>query len=275
MGFAGHRRPLVILGLALSLSLTTTGCTKQDAGGTSEKHPDIKLVETGKLKVCTGLPYAPFEFQKGDKVVGFDVDLMDLVSQELGVETAMIDTPFEGIKSGQDLDSGKCDAAAAAMTITPERQAVMDFSEGYFDARQSMLVKAGKPYRSLADLKGKKVGVQVGTTGEAYVKEQNEKQDLGLTLVSYEDLGAEQEALASGQVEAAVNDEPVWIEYMKEHPGTVEVVANFDTGEKYGVAVRKGNTALLKVIDDVFAKAKSDGTYDKIYEEWFGKKPGQ
>jgi len=271
-GISTHRRPLAILGLALSLALIGTGCEKQEPGGTSKKG-NVNLVKEGQLTVCTGLPYAPFEFQQGDEVVGFDVDLTELVAKELGVKQEYVDTPFEGIKSGQDLNSGKCDLAAAAMTITEEREQALDFSEGYFDAHQAMLVKVGKPYKTLADLKGKRVGVQTGTTGEAYVKEQNEKQSLDLEIVSYEDLGAEEQALASGQIEAIVNDLPVWTEHVKENPGKFEVAAEFETGEQYGIAVKTGNKALLDMVNRMLAKAKQDGTYDKIYEKWIGRKP--
>jgi polar amino acid transport system substrate-binding protein len=271
-GISTYRRPLAVLGLALSLALIGTGCAKKEPGGTSEKG-NVKLVKGGQLTVCTGLPYAPFEFQEGSEVVGFDVDLTALVSKQLGVKQEYIDTPFEGIKSGQDLNSGKCDIAAAAMTITEEREKALDFSEGYFDAHQAMLVKVGKPYKALTDLKGKKVGVQTGTTGETYIKEQNEKQSLDLTVVAYEDLGAEQAALEGGQIEAIINDLPVWTEYVKENPGKFEVTAEFDTGEQYGMAVKTGNKALLDVINDVLRKSREDGTYDTIYEKWIGRKP--
>jgi polar amino acid transport system substrate-binding protein len=271
-GISTHRRPLAILGLVLSLALIGTGCAKKESGGTSEKGT-VKLVKQGQLTVCTGLPYAPFEFQRGNEVVGFDVELTELVAKDLGVKQEYVDTPFEGIKSGQDLNSGKCDVAAAAMTITEEREQALDFSEGYFDAHQAMLVRAGKGYKTLADLKGKRVGVQTGTTGEIYVKEQNDKEKLDLKIVAYEDLGAEQAALEGGQIEAIINDLPVWTEYVKENPGKFEIAAEFDTGEQYGMAVKTGNKALLDVINKVLAKAKQDGTYDKVYEKWIGRKP--
>jgi polar amino acid transport system substrate-binding protein len=271
-GISTHRRPLAILGLVLSLALIGTGCAKKESGGTSEQG-NVKLVKQGQLTVCTGLPYAPFEFQQGDEVVGFDVELTELVAKDLGVKQQYVDTPFEGIKSGQDLNSGKCDVAAAAMTITDEREQALDFSEGYFDAHQAMLVRTGKGYKALADLKGKRVGVQTGTTGEIYVKEQNDKEKLDLKIVAYEDLGAEQAALEGGQIEAIINDLPVWTEYVKENPGKFEIAAEFDTGEQYGMAVKTGNKALLDVINKVLAEAKQDGTYDKIYEKWIGRKP--
>jgi len=268
----GHPRTLAIIGLALSVVMIATGCAKKEPGGASKKH-DVSLVKKNQLTICTGLPYAPFESQKGKDVVGFDVDLTALVAKELGVKQKYVDTPFEGIKSGQDLKTGKCDLAAAAMTITPEREKVMDFSEGYFDAHQALLVKADKAYKTLQDLNGKKVGVQTGTTGEIYIKKQVKEQSLDLKVVAYEDLGAEQQALEGGQIEAIVNDLPVWTEYVKDNPGKFKIAAEFDTGEQYGMAVKTGNKALLKVVNDELKKAKEDGTYDKIYEKWIGRKP--
>ncbi|CCH17968.1 basic amino acid ABC transporter substrate-binding protein [Micromonospora lupini] len=259
---------LVAAVAALALS---AGCAKKD--DSEVQASGVKLVEAGKLTVCTHLPYPPFQSKDASgKVTGFDVDVMDLVAKELGVEQTIIDTPFEGIKSGQDLNTGKCDAAAAGMTITAERQKVMNFSDPYFDATQAMLVKTGKTYKTLDDLRGKKVGVQAATTGRDYAKKFEKEK--GLQLVEFEDLAAEQQALANGQVEAAVNDLPVWSEYLKKNPGGFQVTAEFDTGEQYGFSVKKdGNPELLKKINETLAKAKQDGSYDAIYEKWIGKRP--
>jgi polar amino acid transport system substrate-binding protein len=265
---AVRRAGLVVAIATLALA---AGCAKKDVGET--QADGVKLIAKGKLTVCTHLPYAPFQSKdQGGKVVGFDIDVVDLVAKDLGVEQTIIDTPFEGIKSGQDLNTGKCDAAAAGMTITDGRKQVMDFSDPYFDATQAMLVKTGKPYKSLDDLRGKKLGVQAATTGRDYARKFEKEK--GLTVVEFEDLAAEQQAVANGQVEAGINDLPVWSEYIKEHRGGFEVATEFDTGEQYGLAVKKGaNPELLKKINEALAKAKQDGTYNTIYEKWIGKKP--
>ncbi len=267
-----RRRSLAATGLALSLAAAVTGCAREDNSGTSEEHPEVSLVEAGQLTVCTSLPYPPFEFEQSGEVVGFDIALLDLVAEELGVDLEIIDTPFEGIQSGQDLNNERCDVAAAAMTITEEREAVLDFSDGYFDANQAMLVPADSPYTSLADVAGQRVGVQAGTTGEMYVTEQNEAQGLDLDIVTYEDPATQQQALANGDIAAAVNDLPVWADFVDDNPDFI-IGAEFDTGEEYGFAVRTGNSALLDVINDVLQQAREDGTYDEIYEEWIGQAP--
>jgi polar amino acid transport system substrate-binding protein len=255
---------------ALAALALAGGCARKDRGET--QAGGVKLVEKGKLTVCTHVPSPPFQTKDASgKVVGFDIDLMELVAEDLGVEARFVDTPFEGIKSGQDLDTGKCDAGAASLTITDARKKVLDFSNPYFDATQAMLVKVGKSYESLDDLKGQKVGAMAGATGRDYTR-QFEKEK-GFTLVEFEDVAAAQQALANGQIEAAIYDLPAWTEYVKEHPGFA-VAAEFDTGEQYGFVVKKnGNAALLEKINEVLARARQDGTYTAIYEKWIGKQP--
>ncbi|HYO19858.1 MAG TPA: basic amino acid ABC transporter substrate-binding protein [Dermatophilaceae bacterium] len=256
---------------ALGSVLLVAGCGSGSSSGPATVAGGVRLVAADKLTVCTHLPYAPFQFNEGGKVVGFDMDLMDLVAKKLGVTQAVVDTPFEGIKSGQDLNTGKCDVAAAGMTIKPERAKVIDFSAPYFNATQALLVRKGAPYTSLESFKGKKLGVQSGTTGKDYVAS---KKLSGVTVTEFEDLATLQQALATNQIEGAVDDLPVWTDYIKKNPGKFEIGAEFDTGEQYGFGIRKGgNPQLLKTVNDVIASSKSDGTYDAIYEKWFGTKP--
>ena len=259
--------------LAVVATLLIGGCAKKDSGATTADG--VALVHSGKLTTCTHLPYAPFQSKDAaGKVVGFDVDLIDLVAKKLGVTQEIVDTPFEGIKSGADLNSGKCDVAAAGMTITDARKQVLDFSDPYFDATQALAVRAGKPVKSLADLKGQRLGVQGSTTGEDYVKEKVKADGLDITVVSYKDLGSEQQALATGQIAAAVGDLPVWNQYVHDNPGKVVVATGFDTGEQYGFALKKGgDPKLLQAVNEALSAARSDGTYDKIYQQWIGAKP--
>lgn len=269
------RKPISrLVGLMAIAALAAAGCGG-DSGtggtgttGTTTGKPAVQLVKQGKLTNCTGLPYEPFEFEQGGKVVGFDVDLVDLVAKELSVTQEVVDTPFDGIQSGADLNSGKCDLAAAGMTITDTRKQNFDFSDPYFDATQALVVKKGSGINDLAALKGKKLAVQNGTTGQEYAQ----KNAPDVELVVFEDLGLLLTAVETGQVQAGMNDNGVLYDWVKKKTD-FEVSKEFNTGEKYGIGVRKGNDALLKTINDVFAKAKSGGDYDRIYEKWFGKKP--
>lgn len=241
------------------------------AGGADIDAVKAALIEPGALTVCTSLSYKPFQFTDGDKVVGFDVDLLDLAAAKLGVEQKIIDTPFEGIKSGDAMATGKCDAAAAAMSITPERQKVILFSIPYFDANQALVVPGDSTATDLAAFNGKRVGGQTATTGLDYLKANQEAN--GYEIVEYQDFPSQSQSLLTGQIDAAVNDIPVWNQVVTDNADKVKVVAQFDTGDKYGVGMKLGNDGLKEVIDSAITEAKADGTYDTIYEKWIGPVP--
>ena len=270
------RSLVVVAGLsALALAGCSSGPSATDtttpaASGTGSSS--VQLISDGKLTVCTHLPYAPFQSNDDSgKTVGFDVDMMELVAKKLGVEQAIVDTPFEGIKSGQDMATGKCDVAAAGMTITDERKKAILFSEPYFDATQALLVPNGSSTKTLADLKGKKLGAQSSTTGLDYANK--EKDANGYEIVEFQDLASETQALLTGQIDAAINDLPVWSEAIKENKGKATIATQFDTGEQYGFGMKLGNEALKKVVDEAITTAKSDGTYDALFKKWIGEVP--
>ena len=244
---------------AAALLLTACSSTANDTGG-----DEISLITAGTLTVCTNPPYEPFEFEQDGKVVGLDMDIVNEVAKDLGVEMAINITLFEGIQSGEDLNSSKCDIVASGITINDVRESKMDFSEPYFDADQGLLVPAGSSVASVADLAGLTVGVQQATTGADYATEQ------GLETLEFEDLGLQIEALRSGQIDAVINDIAVLGPFAGDE---FEVGTTFPTGEQYGLGVKTGNTALLAAVNDTLARIMSDGTYDDIYIKYIGTQP--
>ena len=265
-----NRRLTAALALPAALALTLTAC----GGGGSESEPaatgegGIPLLEEGKLKVCTDLSYQPFQFERDGDVVGFDVDLVDLVAEELGVEQEIVNTPFETITTGAAFNTGECDLAAAGMTITEERAEVIEFSEGYFDANQAVVAKADANIADEAGLAGVPIAAQTGTTGLQYAEENLSDAE----IITYEDLPLSLQALQNGDVEAVINDNGVLYDFAKENPDYA-VQFDIETGEEYGIAAKKDNTALIDKVNEVVSAAKEDGTYDSIYEEWFGAAP--
>jgi len=262
----------VITGRAIAVSavllLTVAGCaTDTDK---TEVEGGAEVIEEGKLIVCTHLPYEPFQYKEGGEVVGFDVDLMDLVAKGLDLEQEIFNTPFEKIETGVSMSQGDCDIAAAGMTITEERAEVMDFSDPYFDATQALLVKKGSGFASLEDLSGKTLGVQTSTTGKLYAEE-NASDDVEIR--TYEDLALLTAAVKAGKIDAAINDNTVLYDYVADNP-ELEVATEFDTGEQYGFAVAKdGNDELLATANEALAQAREDGTYDELYKKYFGDIP--
>ncbi|NRQ36047.1 transporter substrate-binding domain-containing protein [Nonomuraea sp. NN258] len=276
------RRGYAAGALALVAALALSACGSDKGGSTSATSTasaaggaTAKLVNEGKLTVCTNIPYEPFQFQDaGGKIVGFDVDIMDLAAKKLGVTQEIVDIDFAVIKSGAAMAAKKCDAAAAGMTITDERKQNIDFSVPYFDATQALLAKKGTGATSLDDVKAKnlKLGAQASTTGLDYVKGK------GLNPTEYADSAKELLALQAGQADVIVQDLPVVLTWLKkpEIAEKFEMIASLDTGEQYGVGLKKNaDPVLLKAINDSIEAAKKDGTYEQIYVKWFGKKPGE
>jgi polar amino acid transport system substrate-binding protein len=251
--------------LALLPALALLAACGSDGGTAAGGVP---LIQAGQLTTCTHLPYQPFQVKQGDKIVGFDVDLVDLVAKKLGVSQNIVDIAFENIESGESMNTGQCDLAAAGMTITDKRKQKFDFSEPYFEATQALLVKAGSPIKDLSNVAGKKIAVQSATTGADYAKEHA----AGAEIVTFDDLALEEQAVKSGSVDAGVNDNGVLYDFVKSNPDT-QVSVEFKTNEFYGIGVKQGNTQLLTVINDVLKAAAQDGTYAQIYQKWFGKAP--
>ncbi|PRY60304.1 amino acid ABC transporter substrate-binding protein (PAAT family) [Knoellia remsis] len=266
------RRASAVAALGLVSVLGLAACGSSDSGDGAEpgasNSSGVSTIEAGKLKVCTHLPYKPFQFKEGSEVVGFDVELMDLVAKKLGLEQEIVDISFDQITSGAVFAAKKCDAAAAGTTITDERAKALTFSEPYFDATQALITKKGSGFTDLASLKGKKVGVQTDTTGQQYAEEN--KAANGYTVVVFDDLATEMAGVLAGRVDAAINDNGVVNDYVKDNPST-EVVTEFDTGEQYGLMFPKtGSEKLVETANEVLKASKEDGSYNEIYKKWFG-----
>lgn len=248
----------------LALALAAAGCAKDDATTTTESG--ISLVKDGTLTICTHLPYEPFEFTDGGEVVGFDPDVLKIAADNEGLDTEVLDVAWETITTGEALNTGQCDVGAGAMTITDEREAVMDFTDPYFEATQALMTKTGSGIASLDDLAGMTVAVQDGTTGADYVRENAPKDT---EIISFEDSSLMQQAVKTGKADAGVNDNGLLNYFVSQNPD-VEVTTEFKTGEKYGFSVKKGsNDDLLAAINDGIASAD----YDAVYEKWFGEAP--
>ena len=248
---------VVVLILAFSLVVAACG-----GGSTSE----YDLVQDGKILVCSDIPYPPFEFEEGDSYTGFDVELMDAIGDELGLDVEFIDSGFESITAGTAMVGGECDIAASAITIRADREENIDFSDPYFDADQSLMVKADSGITSLADFDGRRLGVQSGTTGEAYAEE---NKPAGATLVGFAESGQLFLALEAGDIEGILQDLPVNAERLVTDD-SLTIVENYPTDEKYGLAVKEeGKEALLEAVNEALATIRDNGTYDDIYDKWF------
>lgn len=257
------KRPLVITAVLSVLALSVAACGG-DSGGTTKGGAD--LIKDGTLTVCSDVPYPPFEdFDKSapSGFTGFDIDVVQAIADSLKLKLAVKDESFDGLQSGLTLNSGACDLVASAMTITADREKNLDFSDGYYDSEQSLLVPAGSDIASIGDLSGKKVGVQQGTTGKQYA----EDNATGADIVSFPSDAEMYAAIKAGQVDALLQDLPVNLDHTKD--GKFQVVEKYSTDEQYGFAIKQGNTELVTEVNDALKKLRDDGTYDDIYNKYF------
>ncbi|WP_210503845.1 basic amino acid ABC transporter substrate-binding protein [Nocardioides xinjiangensis] len=268
----GIVRSSVALVSTLALATVLTACGSDDGGGSgaddggSSGGSGVTTIASGTLTVCSDVPYPPFEdFDESSEsgFKGFDIDIVQAIADGLELELAVKDSSFDALQSGQALNANQCDLAASAMTITDERKAALDFSDGYYDSEQSLLVPEGSDITSIEDLDGVKVGVQQGTTGKAYAEENAS----GADIVSFPSDAEMFQAIKAGQVDALLQDLPVNLDHQK--AGGFTVVETYSTDEQYGLAMKKGNTALVEAVNEQLAEMREDGTYDEIYNTYF------
>ncbi len=215
------------------------------------------------LKVGNDPAFPPFEMttDKGE-IVGFDIDLIKAVGAAAGYEVQVMAVAWDGIIPG--LIAGNYDVIVSAMTITAERALAVNFSDPYFEASQVIVnLKKDKVINTLAELTGKKISVQMGTTGDFVASDEVKN-----GIVKRFDIAtlAVQELL-NGNVDAMVIDDPVAQAFVKQFP-SLQYGAKC-TEELYGFAIAKKNTALLAELNAGLKKIKADGTYDKIFDKWF------
>jgi len=252
-----------------SLGLAACGDDDDDGGGSGGGGgggADLGTIEEGQLLVGTDTPYPPFEIGQPPEISGYDIEVMDAIAKDLGVEVTYQDTGFDTIF--RDVQQNLFDTAAAASTITPERQQAVNFTDPYYEAQQALLVPADSDIASVEDLGGVIVGAQDATTGETYGNEETDAEEVrgfpeGPDAVA---------ALVTGQVEAVIIDLPVAADALEQQEG-LEVVEEIPTDELYGFAVAKDNTALLDAMNQALQKIKQDGTLAELYQKYFSTEP--
>jgi polar amino acid transport system substrate-binding protein len=215
------------------------------------------------LKVGTSADFPPFEFQdeKTGAYLGFDLDLIRAIGDAIGMDVQIVNTAWDGLIPG--LITGNYDCIVSAMTITDERLKAVNFSDPYFSAGQVVVTMAkDTKISSIADLEGKKISVQIGTTGDLVASEIK-----GATVKRFNLAPDAVQEVRNGAAHACIIDLAVAAEIAKEYKD-IKYGAPF-TMEYYGIAIKKNNTALLKNINRGLAMIKASGKYDEIYNKWF------
>lgn len=239
--------------------------------------------ETETITIGSDIPYAPFEYRNeaGD-LIGFDVEIAEAVfAGELGLDYEFQETGFDGIIAS--LNNANFRVIMSAMTINETRAERVDFSDPYFTAYQTVLVLDNGDITELDDLRGESVGVQRGTTGEGAAEELQADFDGDLEIQSYDQITGAFDALLNNQVSAVINDNTVSGSFAADNDAVVflegdGVAADRDdapeyltlTIEEYGIAFRQDDDEFREEVNGALAAIREDGTYDEIYDEYFG-----
>lgn len=253
-------KKLVILMMSViaAVAMLTAGC-----GGSDKSDKNAEKV----LRVGTEPTFAPFEFQEeGSKeYTGFDMDLARAIGKQMGYKVEIQNMGFDALIPA--LNAGNIDVVAAGMSITEERQKAVTFSEPYYTSGLIVMVnKDNTEVKSIKDLEGKRIAVQIGTTGENKART---VKDAKVTAYNTNTEAALE--LQNKGVDAVINDSPVVGYYLAQGGNkTAMTVGEVMEAEQYGLAVKKGNDKLAGEINKALAELKKNGEYDKIYKTWFG-----
>ncbi|NLK66922.1 MAG: basic amino acid ABC transporter substrate-binding protein [Campylobacteraceae bacterium] len=216
------------------------------------------------LKFGTNAAYPPFEFiDENSKIAGFDIDLVDELSKAIGFEYEFINMGFDGLIPA--LKSGKIDAIAAAMSATEERKKAVDFTKPYYHTENLYIIKADKnaTFKSKDDLKGKKIGVQLGTAQEQTARM------LDVKVAPTKDIFASIMALKNGKIDAVLVDTSIGYGYLRKNDDLMEFLVEPDGSEGFSLAFNKDkNKELIEKIDAEVEKMKSDGRFDSLLEKY-------
>jgi polar amino acid transport system substrate-binding protein len=255
------------IGIALVTALATAGvaagCGGDDGGGN-----ELGLITEGTLFIGIDTPYPPFAQGQPPNVSGYDVDVLNAIAENLGLEVQYQDTGFATIF--RDVAAGQFDTAAAASTIQPGREKVVDFTDPYYASATALVVPEGSDIASVDDLGGTIVGTQDGTIQEDYANEETDASEVrgfpeGTNALS---------SLLTGAVDAALIDEAVAVDAV-EKQGGMEIAQSFaaTSPDLFGFAVAPDNDALREAMNEELAAMKDDGTLAELYNKAFGNDP--
>ena len=256
-------KKLIALMLSILMVCSLAACaSKQDSASASTETASTEASgEEKTLTMATNVAFPPYEFYENEKPAGIDVEIATAICEKLGYKLDIMDIEFGAILGA--VSSGKADFTMAGLTVTDERQKVMDFSDTYAEGIQSIIVPEDSDIASADDLAGKIIGTQRGTTGYIYCTD-----DFGEdSVVAYDDGLTAVQALNNGQVDAVVIDNAPAKEFVAANPG-LKILDTAYAQEDYAIGVAKGNTELLNAINGALEELQADGTLQSIVDKY-------
>lgn len=272
-------KKFLAMAMATAMALSLTACGSSNAGTSasgsvsgsasgSNTDAAYTTVTEGKLTMSTNASFPPYEMVADDgSFEGIDIEVAGAIADKLGLELQVDDMGFDAAL--QAAQTGKSDMVMAGVTVTEERQSVMDFTDSYANGVQVVIVKEDSAIQTLDDLaNANMIGCQMGTTGYIYCSDTVENGGYGEDHVTpYDDGAAAIQALVNGQIDAVVIDNIPAQEYVKANPG-LKILDTEYANEDYAIGVAKGNAALLDAINGALAELKADGTIQTIVDKY-------
>ena len=228
--------------------------TKADAA------EEEKAAEGGSLVVGTNATFPPYEYYEGDEIVGIDVEIAQAIGEKLGMEVTVEDMEFDALIPA--LASNKVDIVAAGMTVTPEREKSVNFTDSYATAAQVIIVKQGSDIASSEDLEGKILGVQLGTTGDGLASEIE-----GAQVERFNKYFEAVQSVLQGKIDAVVIDSAPAKAFAEKDENLV-ILDEALSSEDYAMAINKDNTELLDKVNAAIAELDEEGTLDEIIDKY-------
>lgn len=242
----------------------STGTDDADTGstdGADAAKAQVKTVKEGVLTMATNATFPPYEYYEGNEIVGIDVEIAGAIAQKLGLELKIEDMEFNSIIIA--VTQGKADIGLAGMTVMEERLDAVNFSDSYATGIQAIIVPEDSDIKGVEDLNGKKIGVQLSTTGDIYAKD-----DFGEENVEAYNKGADAVmALKQGKVDAVIIDNQPALAFVKDAEGLKVLDTQYKV-EDYAAALSKDNEELLTAVNDALAQLKEDGTLQSIIDKY-------
>jgi polar amino acid transport system substrate-binding protein len=260
------------LASTVAVALTTIGLTTACGGG-NQPTGEAGSSEAGTRKVlimATSADYPPYEFVKTEggteEIVGFDVDIARHITEELGYDLEITNMDFNGLIPA--LQAGRADFVMAGMTPTEERKQNVDFSEVYYDAKQTIVFPSGGGITGPADLSGKKVGVQLGSIQEGLAKEMAEATP-DMEIMPLNRINEIVQELKSGRIDAAIIEDTVAAGFLANNPDLEAVVIPEEGPAGSAIAFPKGSEYVGE-FNRVLAEMESSGLMEEMITKWFG-----
>ena len=247
---------------AVSSEAASSEVASSAASSEAASAAELTTGTPGKLTMSTNAAFPPYESTDDNgNFVGIDIDVAAAIAEKLGLELQVDDMDFDAAQLAAQ--NGKSDMDMAGVTVTEDRQLVMDFSDSYATGIQSIIVKEDSDVATPDDLADKMIGTQRGTTGYIYCSD-----DFGDEHVTpYDDGLTAVQALVNGQVDAVVIDNAPAKEFVAANPG-LKILDTAYAEEDYAIGVAKGNTAMLDAINGALEELKNDGTLQAIIDKY-------